>query len=233
MECQLHVDRNQFKQFSSVEKYFVLNTFEVIINATELRELKKDKPCATMLLRISAMLKNEFHAVIAKSSKLANKNPFNFLFCYAVFEYLFNGIDSMIELYKEVKDFYEKHKGRRNGLSDVFMCILQFVQLEASCDCRCFAVYKEIVKEVLTFYPEKQIFNQWFVLLKLNGLNSLEARKYYAKTCKESETIHAWLNYLTYEKSRLNHVAACAERNTVRIKILHFQMQFWFPLWVL
>ena len=192
-----------------------------MINAAELRELKKGKPCATMLLRISAMLKNEFHAVIANSSKPGNSSPSNFLFCYVVFEYLFNSIDSVFELYKEVKDFYGKHNGERNGLSDVFICILQFMQLEASCNYRCFAVYKEILKDVLTFYPEKQIFNQWFVLLNLNGLNSLEARKYYANTCKESETIHSWLNYLTYEKSRLDHVEAHTERNTVRIRILH------------
>lgn len=222
VECQLYVDKNHLKQFSSVEKYFILNTFEIMIDATELRELKKGKPCATMLLRISTMLKNEFHAVIANNSKPANSSPSSFLFCYAVFEYLFNGIDSIFELYKEVKDFYGKHKEGRDSLSDVFMCILQFMQLEASWNYRCLAVYKEILKDALTFYPEKQIFNQWFVLLNLNGLNSLEARKYYAKTCKESETMHSWLNYLTYEKSRLDHVEARAERNTVRINILYF-----------
>lgn len=188
------------------EKSTILNFYLTFLGASKVNQFLCQTPAATDLLKLSSIFQTTFHSVLSKKTSV---NPYDcdFIYCYIMFNYLFNGVDYLCDTYDELINLNHGESKLVKTLSGVFTLILMILKTEMKTSFHHFAYYKIILEQVLLVFPDNPFFNHWFILLKQNGLNSLHARRIYEKNVKDADSVYPWLYYIKYEEKRLESVA--------------------------
>jgi len=188
------------------EKSTILNFYLTFLGASKVNQFLCQTPAATDLLKLSSTFQTTFHSVLSTKTS-ANRYDSDFIYCYIMFNYLFNGVDYLCDTYDELINLNHGESKLIKALSGVFTLILMILKTEMKTSFHHFAYYKIILEQVLLVFPDNPFFNHWFILLKQNGLNSLHARRIYEKNVKDADSVYPWLYYIKYEEKRLESVA--------------------------
>ena len=173
-----------------------------------------------ILLKIFSSLKQTFSEIIRelRQSRLLN-TPFSmiqdFLCCFILFEYLYNGPNVLQERFSEL---FSLPPNVVKCLPDAFVYMLVLFNNFCLSTHLHFSKYKNMILSCMEFYGGHRIFNELFISTYRHGFNSLHARRCYEKIIKANPyDINLWLNAVKYEEARLAFIN-CKKHTEVSIE---------------
>lgn len=173
------------------------------------------------LLKVCSLLKSE-HAQLLNKRDLLNSKERDFLCCYIVFEYFFNGFESLHTACKEVLEFSSRTK-QHEGFVDIFLHALVLMHSHCKCNYECFSIYKTTLESCFEQYPNNTSLNNLFINVKQHGLDSLHARRFYKNLIKHTEALDPWLHAVEYEEQRLKYVSPLPVAESVSLEFVDAQ----------
>nr|XP_047133208.1 nuclear exosome regulator NRDE2 isoform X2 [Hydra vulgaris] len=202
--AELLVDINKHEELHH-KKQDIQKLFVAFVEPNQ-RLTENSEVSCVMLLKVYSILKEKLNDIIIEvnRSQLVSTSFSmiqDFLCCFILFEYLYNGPNILQKRFGEFIIFPPDMVKR---LPDVFMYILVLFNNFCQSTHRHFSEYKNMISDCMQYYGSHPIFNDLFISAYRHGFNSLHARRHYEKIIKENpHDINVWINAVKYEESRL------------------------------